>query len=82
MDGKNDFFIVGGLQTFGKTELIIFNRWGVQVYKNSNYNDNWDGMDNNAKPLSDDTYFYILKPEKNKAITGYIVIKRQNEKDL
>ena len=82
MDGKNDFFIVGGLQTFGKTELIIFNRWGAQVYKNNNYDNSWDGKDDNSRPLSDDTYFFILKPEKNKTINGYIVIKRQNEKDF
>jgi gliding motility-associated-like protein len=76
MDGKNDFFIIKGVETFGKTELVIFNRWGAQVYKNSSYDNSWDGVDDNANPLPDDTYFFILKPEKSRPIRGYVVIRR------
>ena len=74
-DGKNDYFVIRGIETLGKTGLTIFNRWGIRVYNNDNYTNNWDGKDENGKILADDTYFFILKPEKISTIKGYIVIK-------
>lgn len=76
LDGKNDFFFVNGLETMGKTSLSAFNRWGALVYTDGNYMNNWDGKDYNGNLLPEDTYFYILKPEKNSPINGYIVIRR------
>ncbi len=75
-DGKNEYFIIRGIETLGKTELVIFNRWGSRVYMNSNYDNNWDGKDDNENPLPDDTYFFILKPEKSNPFRGYIVVRR------
>jgi gliding motility-associated-like protein len=76
MDGKNDYFVLRGLATLGKTELIIFDRRGVQVYRNMNYDNLWNGVDYNNKPLPDDTYFYIIKTANGKSISGYVVIRR------
>jgi gliding motility-associated-like protein len=75
-DGKNEYFIIRGVETLGKTELVIFNRWGARVYMNSNYDNKWDGVDDNEDPLPDDTYFFVLRPEKSKPIRGYIVVRR------
>jgi gliding motility-associated-like protein len=75
-DGRNDYFVLRGLSTLGKTELIIFDRRGVQVYRNTNYDNLWNGVDYNKKPLPDDTYFYIIKTANGKSISGYIVIRR------
>jgi len=76
MDGRNDYFVLRGIETLGKTELIIFDRRGAQVYKNSNYDNGWNGVDYNGNPLPDDTYFFIMKTGKGKSISGYIVIRR------
>ena len=76
MDGKNDYFVLRGIETLGKTELVIFNRWGAQVYKNGDYNNDWDGVDYNSNPLPDDTYFFVIKTENGKSISGYLVIRR------
>jgi gliding motility-associated-like protein len=76
MDGRNDYFIIRGLATLGKTELIIFDRRGAEVYKNTNYDNSWNGVDYNKHPLPDDTYFFVLKPANGKSISGYIVIRR------
>ena len=46
------------------------------VYKNHDYDNKWDGVDYNNKPLNDDTYFYVLKTEIGKSLSGYIVIRR------
>ncbi len=76
MDGKNDFFVIKGIDTFRKTRLSIFNRWGARVYMTDNYANNWDGKDDNGNLLPEDTYYYMLQPEKVKPIKGYLVIKR------
>ena len=76
MDGKNDYFVLRGLSTLGKTELVIFDRRGARVYKNLDYDNKWDGVDYNNNPLADDTYFFVLKTENGKSISGYIVIRR------
>jgi gliding motility-associated-like protein len=75
-DGRNDNFVIMGLATLGKTELIIFDRKGAEVYKNIDYDNSWNGVDYNKHPLPDDTYFYVLKSENGKSISGYIVIRR------
>jgi gliding motility-associated-like protein len=76
MDGKNDYFVLDGLGTRDKIELVIFDRRGVQVYKNENYDNQWNGIDYKGNPLPDDTYFCIIKTAEGRKITGYIVIKR------
>jgi gliding motility-associated-like protein len=76
LDGRNDYFVIRGLESLGKTELVIFDRRGVQVYKNLNYDNSWNGVDYNKNPLPDDTYFFVLKSANGKSISGYIVIRR------
>jgi gliding motility-associated-like protein len=76
MDGINDYFLLKGLNTLGKTELEVFDRRGVQVYKNENYDNLWNGVDYKENPLPDDTYFYVMKTEKGRSMSGFIVIRR------
>ena len=76
MDGRNDYFIIRGLPTLGKIELTIFNRQGVRVYQNLDYDNSWDGVDLNGKPLPEDTYFYLLRSENGRSEKGFVVIRR------
>jgi len=76
-DPYNEYFYLGGLEkTLGRTELIIFDRRGAQVYKNSNYDNSWNGLDNNGKELPEDTYFYVIKAQNGRSHSGYVVIRR------
>lgn len=75
-DGKNDYFIIGGKKLPFKTELIIFDRRGVKVFINNNYDNKWNGVDSYGKPLPDDTYFFVVKSGNGKAINGYVVLRR------
>ncbi|MBK7570514.1 MAG: PKD domain-containing protein [Bacteroidetes bacterium] len=57
-DGVNDYF--QGYGTFVKDyELLIFNRWGVQVFKSNNYDVPWDGKVD--KEVQNDVYVYKIK---------------------
>lgn len=76
MDGKNDYFKVMGLETLGKTELVIFDRRGARVYQNNDYKNDWNGVDHKGNFLPEDTYFYILKSESGKNLNGFVVLRK------
>lgn len=81
-DGINDYFVVSGLSNAPNKDLTILNRWGVEVFHSSDYQNDWDGKNKSGNPLPEDTYFYILKVKdiyddgKNRVYKGYFVIKR------
>jgi len=76
-DGKNDYFIVKGLEDYADNELIIYNRWGQVVYEKSGYRNDWYGVGDGGKPVPDGTYFVILKiPLIDKVYKTYIDLRR------
>jgi gliding motility-associated-like protein len=76
MDGINDFLIIQGLENLGRTELIIFDRRGVEVYKDQDYNNDWHGIDYDRRLLPDDTYFYQIRTAGGRTMKGFVVIRR------
>ena len=75
-DGINDLFEIKGLLNDCDYKLIVFDRWGNIVYKNDNYNNNWDGKDLNNNQLPEDTYFYLFYKNNVLIKKGFVVIKR------
>ena len=41
-DGLNDKIVFPNLENYPGSELIVFNRWGKIIYKNSDYSNNWN----------------------------------------
>jgi len=83
-DGIMDEFSILGLEDCfpGNRELIIFNRWGSEVYRKQDFGDNdaWDGTFEN-EPVPDGTYFYILVAEGSDElesidVAGYLEVYR------
>jgi gliding motility-associated-like protein/uncharacterized repeat protein (TIGR01451 family) len=74
-DGKNDVFEIKGLESYPGSSLLIFNRWGNEVYNSPNYQNNWDGGN-----LADGTYYYLLTAKdhtgKSTLYKGWVFIKR------
>jgi gliding motility-associated-like protein len=75
-DGINDYLILKKPDSSVRMDLVIFDRRGAEVYRNRNYDNSWNGVDYNEKPLPDDTYFYILKSDDGTSDKGFIVIRR------
>jgi gliding motility-associated-like protein len=74
-DGVNDVFTILGLDNFPDNTLLIFNRWGNQVFETMNYQNNWDGKWD-GKDLPDGTYFYVLDLGNGEKLSGYVQIHR------
>ncbi len=75
-DGRNDYFVLGGIESLGETELVIFDRRGLKVYENAEYDNTFEGLDYNSNPLPDDTYFYVVRSANGKSLSGYLVVRR------
>ena len=76
-DGRNDVLVIQGLQNYPNHLLLIYNRWGNEVYKTKDYQQDWGGTWN-GKILPDGTYFYLLRDETSNKILakGYLQILR------
>ncbi|KRT16476.1 hypothetical protein ASU31_09950 [Pedobacter ginsenosidimutans] len=72
-DGKNDFFVTKGLEKYPNNKLSIFDRGGRLIYTTLSYQNNWDGY-LNGKPLTEDTYYYMLDLGGDGSIKGFISI--------
>ena len=79
-DGVNDYLKFNGIENSDEHEVIIFNRWGTEVYRANNFSNEigWDGK-KDGKDLPEDTYYYIVTVTDDgisETHKGFIVIKR------
>ena len=76
-DGKNDVFLIHGLESYPDNQLVIFNRWGDEVYEMTNYDNQWDGKASNGNDLPSGNYYVILDINNNEIVlTGFVEIIR------
>lgn len=83
-DGKNDVFEIKDLSYYPDNELLIFNRWGDEVFFAKPYLNDWNGTSKgkglvvSGTELVEGTYFYILKLDKDsKPMRGYLELQRK-----
>lgn len=72
-DGRNDEFVIEGLERYNKSKLIVTDRNGRVVYESDDYNNDWDGGN-----LPNGTYFFVLYPDgtENSYRKGTVMILR------
>jgi gliding motility-associated-like protein len=79
-DGKNDTWMIGTIDKYPNTSVIIVNRDGQVLYENNNYDNTWDGT-YNGQQLPDGTYYYIITSSiSSKVYKGSITIFSGNSK--
>jgi gliding motility-associated-like protein len=80
-DGKNDFYVIGGIEKYPNNQFIVFNRWGNKVYDKVGYINDWDGFANvrfviGSKELPEGVYYYILRFNGDKERSGALFLGR------
>ena len=84
-DGNNDSLRpIPDYRFIDSVNVLIFNRWGQEVYQSNDINFKWDGTNlRNGKDLNTGTYFYVvtvqyirLRENEERTITGSIQIVR------
>jgi gliding motility-associated-like protein len=88
----NDVFNIVNIVSFPDNEVVIFNRWGNEVFRMKGYNEsdrvfkgyaNTGLLSNSNTPLVDGVYFYLITTRRtNNGIPvtalnkGYLILKR------
>lgn len=76
-DNLNDNFVISNLDRYPDNEIVIFNRWGGEVFRETGYKNNWNGLGKGDKPLPDGTYYYIVDlKDGTEPRNGYVIISR------
>jgi len=80
-DGVNDKFFIVSAEEYPKSQLLVYNRYGDEVWRNDGegYQNDFDGtFKKNSEALPDGSYYYIFKfnDSVQKDVVGYIVIQR------
>ncbi len=69
-DGYNDFFWIGMIEFYPNNEVIIFNRYGQEIFKGKDYDNKkvfWDGTYQGSK-VPDGAYYYVIKFKENNTV--------------
>jgi gliding motility-associated-like protein len=82
-DGINETFNIENIELFPENELVIFSRWGDQVYAAQPYNNEWDGSSEatgvklSGDKVVDGAYYFILRlTPDSEPINGFIDLRR------
>lgn len=74
-DGYNDKWIITNSGICKYIKVTVFNRWGNIVYKNDNYSNNWEGVNNNGDKLPQGTYYVVLELPSGAKRAMYIDVR-------
>lgn len=77
-DGTNDVLVFKNLEYYPNSALKIYDRWGILVYENGNYLNDWNGKKmGTGGDCVDGTYYYILSgPDIKEPMTGFLTLIR------
>ncbi len=80
-DGIGDYWIIRGLEAYPRNRVLVFNRWGNEVFSAAPYHNDWDGRAksglNTSEILPVGTYWYILDlGDGDEPKTGFIYLNR------
>ena len=81
-DGNNDSWYIAGIDYYPDNNVKIYNRWGILVFEEDNYNNEsvaWDGRANagieSGKVLNEGTYYFVLNlGDNSNSIKGYVML--------
>lgn len=70
-DGTQDSFVILGLDLYPDNELVIFNDLGHEIFREKNYQNDWDGT-YLGQQLPEGVYYYVFRPGDNEKLSGYL----------
>jgi gliding motility-associated-like protein len=74
-DNTNDRWNIPGLNSYPQSEVILFDRYGREVFRRRNYQP-WDG-NRNGQPVPVGVYYYVISlGNGSPKITGHLYVAR------
>ncbi|MGB3616580.1 MAG: gliding motility-associated C-terminal domain-containing protein [Catalinimonas sp.] len=76
-DNVNESFRIANAELYTDSELVIYNRWGREVFRRENYRNDWRGENTGGEPLPVGTYFYSFTTARgDQQFKGWVQIMR------
>jgi gliding motility-associated-like protein len=75
-DGINDYWRWSNTLDYENCKLLIFNRFGKLVFEMVSYDNSWDGRSSDGRVLEEEAYYFIIRCDGKKDITGGVRIVR------
>ena len=63
-DGRNDKWVIENIEQFPNNHVLIFNRWGQEIFESNHINDEWDGTFN-GEPVPEGVYVWVAEATSN-----------------
>ncbi len=70
-DGTNDIFQLN----FPYESMVIYNRWGQQLFESNNNEFDWNGRTTNGNEVVEGTYYYLITT-KEETFKGFVQVIR------
>ena len=67
-NGKNDMWVIPNISFYPDNTVYIFDRWGQEVFRATNYQNNWIGTNDNGDKLPDGTYYFVIDFGSSKVV--------------
>jgi gliding motility-associated-like protein len=74
-DGIDDHWVIRGLNQYRPVAVEIFTNRGIKVWSSVDYDNDWEGTDQNGVALAEGVYYYILS-RPDAMIKGWVHITR------
>lgn len=75
-DGQNDTWIIKNIQRFPNAEVIVYDRWGIEVFRRRGYDNSWQGTAK-ANQLPEGVYYFVIELNNgNNPVTGTLNLFR------
>ncbi len=78
-DGLNEAFVIGFVNLEKENQLKIFDRNGQELFTKSNYQNDWNGILANGKPVENGIYYYVFaegSADDKRELKGAVEIRR------
>ncbi len=77
-DNVNDQFTIVGIESFPRNKVIVFNRWGNQVYERDGYANDAEAFQGRwkGKTLPEGSYYYVITDGAGETYSGYLQLAR------
>ncbi|WP_157887012.1 gliding motility-associated C-terminal domain-containing protein [Hymenobacter sp. PAMC 26628] len=69
-DNRNDRLVIDNVALYPGNSLVIFNRWGREVYATTNYQNTWG----DAPDVAPGKYYYLFKLADGSTIKGWVEV--------
>jgi gliding motility-associated-like protein/uncharacterized delta-60 repeat protein len=73
-DGKNDYFVIRGIDPSSSNKLVVFDRTGKVKFSADNYENNWNGVAADGEKLLPGTYYYLFTNNED-FVRGFLEIR-------